>query len=292
MLARPVTEKHTMTLESSLVRIGASSMQGWRKNMEDSHMCKIRFEGSPHRCLLGVFDGHNGAHVARFSAVTFPTLLAATPSWELENYGKAFEEAFEELDNAVRGDSTLAHEGGCTAACVLLTSGRVVCANAGDSRAVLYRNNNTVIPLSLDHKPASEVEVARIEQAGATIVPCANGSRVNGILAVSRAIGDFEFKNRPDLSWMAQAVTAKPDITEVAITSEDNFIVIACDGIWEVLSSEEVCKFVSESLAATKDDVGLVCEMLLDRCLAPVAPGPGCDNMTVLIAQPKSLFFE
>ena len=260
--------------------------------MEDAHMCRIRFDGSPGQCLLGVFDGHNGAHVARFSARNFPELLQASPHWKAQDPIRALNHTFEELDNIVRNDASLCTEGGSTAACVLLTPGRVVCANAGDCRAVLFRNNEKVIPLSVDHNPTSHSEVARIEASGATIVCNANGSRVNGILAVSRAIGDFDFKDRPDLPWTEQAVTAKPDITEMALTKEDSFIVIACDGVWEVLSNEEVCKFVSEALAATNDDVGQVCEMLLDRCLAPVAPGLGCDNMTVVIVKLLPEYFS
>jgi protein phosphatase 2C family protein 2/3 len=171
---------------------------------------------------------------------------------------------------------------------VLISSNRIVCANTGDSRAVLCRSSGTVVPLSEDHKPTGPNELRRIEAAGSTV----EGGRVNGVLGVSRAIGDFDFKDRPDLPWTDQAVTAKPDITEIEMTRDDSFIVIACDGIWEVLSNEEVCQFVRESLAATNDDVGLVCEMLLDKCLAPVAPGLGCDNMTAVIVKFSPTYFS
>ena len=263
-------------------------MQGWRKNMEDAHLADIAFAEVERQGLFGVYDGHNGYRIAKFMASNLAGEVMSSPDFLKGDFSSALFNAYGTLENALKANPQLNNEGGCTAVTVLLANGRVVCANTGDSRAVLYRSTGVVVPLSEDHKPTSEEEVQRIERAGSTV----EGGRVNGVLGVSRAIGDFDFKDRPDLPWTEQAVTAKPDITEMALTKEDSFIVIACDGVWEVLSSEEVCKFVSEALAATNDDVGQVCEMLLDRCLAPVAPGLGCDNMTVVIVKLLPEYFS
>lgn len=81
-------------------------------------------------------------------------------------------------------------------------------------------------PLSFDHKPQNEGEKARICAAGGFV----DFGRVNGNLALSRAIGDFEFKKSADLPPEQQIVTVYPDVTVHEITPDDEFIVFACDG--------------------------------------------------------------
>jgi protein phosphatase PTC2/3 len=102
---------------------------------------------------------------------------------------------------------------------------RIICANAGDSRAVLSAAG-VAHPLSHDHKPDNPEELVRIRAAGGFV----EWNRVNGNLALSRAIGDFDFKRNPDMGPEAQVVTANPDISSHSCASTDEFIVIACDG--------------------------------------------------------------
>src|ERR1700712_2621080 len=97
--------------------------------------------------------------------------------------------------------------------------------NAGDSRSVLGVKGRAK-PLSFDHKPQNEGEKARIQAAGGFV----DFGRVNGNLALSRAIGDFEFKKSADLSPEQQIVTAFPDVITHEISPDDEFLVIACDG--------------------------------------------------------------
>ena len=97
--------------------------------------------------------------------------------------------------------------------------------NAGDSRSVLGIKGRAK-PLSFDHKPSNEGEKARICAAGGFV----DFGRVNGNLALSRAIGDFEFKKSADLPPEQQIVTAFPDVTEHELGDDDEFLVIACDG--------------------------------------------------------------
>jgi protein phosphatase PTC2/3 len=80
--------------------------------------------------------------------------------------------------------------------------------------------------LSFDHKPSNEGEKARIVSAGGFV----DYGRVNGNLALSRAIGDFEFKRQGELSPEQQIVTALPDIITHELSNEDEFVVMACDG--------------------------------------------------------------
>ena len=124
--------------------------------------------------------------------------------------------------------------------------------------------------------------------------------RVNGNLALSRAIGDFEFKKSADLSPEQQIVTAFPDVVSHQISDDDEFLVIACDGtvsqlpigeiylrslgIWDCQSSQAVVEFVRRGIAA-KQTLSKISENMMDNCLSPSSEtgGVGCDNMTMVI---------
>ena len=88
---------------------------------------------------------------------------------------------------------------GCTATVVLISQSHYICANAGDSRTVLARSQGSdmCFPLSDDHKPDNPAEKARIEAAGGFV----EDNRVNGSLNLSRSLGDFEYKNKPELAY-------------------------------------------------------------------------------------------
>jgi hypothetical protein len=109
-------------------------------------------------------------------------------------------------------------------------------------------------------------------------------NRVNGNLALSRALGDFVFKRNEKKSAKDQIVTAFPDVQSRDVTEELEFIVIACDGIWDVLSNEEVIEFIRRRIADEMEP-SVICEELMTRCLAPGCQmgGLGCDNMTVIL---------
>eukprot|EP00450_Noctiluca_scintillans_P026696 CAMPEP_0194534316 /NCGR_PEP_ID=MMETSP0253-20130528/72463_1 /TAXON_ID=2966 /ORGANISM="Noctiluca scintillans" /LENGTH=342 /DNA_ID=CAMNT_0039379967 /DNA_START=47 /DNA_END=1072 /DNA_ORIENTATION=- len=161
-------------------------------------------------------------------------------------------------------DNLAAHVG-CTALCVLFSEALLVCANAGDSRAVLWRAGRAV-ELSHDHRPNDRGELRRIEAAGGRIEAKGASFRVNGILNLSRAIGDLEFKQRSDLLPEQQVICCTPEITVVQRDAEDEFVVMACDGVWDVKTNEEVCQFVSERLG--EYTVPEITEQLLAACMA------------------------
>ncbi|VDL94626.1 unnamed protein product [Schistocephalus solidus] len=118
-------------------------------------------------------------------------------------------------------------------------------ANAGDSRAVLCRAR-AAVDLSTDHKPEDAEEKARIVAAGGTVT--ADG-RVNDGLNLSRALGDHTYKCRKDLKMADQMISALPDVTKTElIPGNDDFLVIACDGIWNSMSSQEVVDFIYDRL--------------------------------------------
>lgn len=120
-------------------------------------------------------------------------------------------------------------DSGCTAVFALLKGNRLYVANAGDSRCVVSRRGKA-LDMSLDHKPEDTIEKKRIEAAGGIVN---SDGRVNGGLNLSRAIGDHAYKNNSELSLKEQMITAFPDIRTAIIKPErDEFMVLACDGIW------------------------------------------------------------
>jgi len=186
------------------------------------------------------------------------------------------------------GSDEVGKDSGTTAVVALMKGDKLYVANAGDSRCVLCRGGKS-LDLSVDHKPEDDIERKRIENAGAKIE---GDGRVNGGLNLSRAIGDHAYKTNKDMLPEEQAITALPDITEHTITKEDTFMVLACDGIWNVMESEEVIEFVHSRLSAQPESteelkLSKICEELFENCLAPNTEndGTGCDNMTCCIVK-------
>ena len=132
---------------------------------------------------------------------------------------------------------------GCTACVALVTKDEIYVANAGDSRCVLARNGHA-IEMSTDHKPELPTEKARIEKAGGFV----EENRVKGILNLSRSLGDLEYKSEKSLGPELQMITAFPELKVEKITAQTDFVIIACDGIWDCLTSQEAVDFVAEQL--------------------------------------------
>lgn len=120
---------------------------------------------------------------------------------------------------------------GCTANVILIDDKkRLIVANAGDSRCVLSRGG-VALPLSEDHKPENEEERTRIYKAGSTITE----GRVDGNLNLSRSLGDLKYKQNKKLKAEEFPITANPDVKIYELSAEeDDFIIMGCDGIWEI----------------------------------------------------------
>ncbi|XP_060527784.1 probable protein phosphatase CG10417 [Cylas formicarius] len=190
----------------------------------------------------------------------------------------------DELEFAKNMKEEPGSDSGCTAVIALLRGSELYVANAGDSRCVVCRNGKAV-EMSFDHKPEDEPERDRIVKAGGKVT--ADG-RVNGGLNLSRAIGDHAYKQNQELSNREQMITALPDVKHLTISpSEDEFMVLACDGIWNFMSSQEVVDFVKKKLEDNPAKISRICEEMFDHCLAPntMGDGTGCDNMTAIIVK-------
>ena len=297
----PVTAKESTEGANAHLRFGVSCMQGWRSKMEDAHVTTLQLDSNT--SCFGVFDGHNGKEVAVFVSLHFTQELIKNEKYQRGDIENALKETYMQMDRLIRGqeaeielfrakhdlfESTLVRpedalgageEVGCTAVVAVLRGNVLYVANAGDSRCVLGRGGRAV-DLSTDHKPTLPEEMARIQAAGGTIFE----GRVNGNINLSRSLGDLTYKNVPNLPPDQQILISLPDVRRVELTPEDNFIVLCCDGIWDILTSQQCVDFIYERLS-TKP-LKTIAEEICDRCLAssPIQPeGRGCDNMTVVL---------
>ncbi|KAF9049616.1 PP2C-domain-containing protein [Hymenopellis radicata] len=282
-LSSPATNKISETGQNADFAYAVTEMQGWRITMEDAHAIVLDLDEGQvdSNAFFAVYDGHGGGTVAKFAGQNVHKRLVNEESYKEKNYEEALKRAFLGTDEDMLANPKHSRDpSGCTAVAALVTKDKIYVANAGDSRSVLSVKGE-VKPLSFDHKPTNEGERLRITGAGGYI----EYGRVNGNLALSRALGDFEFKKSYNLPPEKQVITADPDVTCHARDDEDEFLVIACDGIWDCLSSQQVVNFVRYQVSEGKSlaDIG---EMMCEHCLAPdttSGAGIGCDNMTVLV---------
>lgn len=194
---------------------------------------------------------------------------------------------------------------GSTAITCCFTPLLIACANVGDSRAVLAKWRDAgspqgdaaqldAYPLSFDHKPTLLQERARIEAAGASVI-CVVEDKVYEVsaagtdlkLRMSRSFGDFYLKQVEGLRPEQQPISAEPEIMVVQRSSLDAFVILACDGVWDVMSSQEAVDFVGKQLykgGGASKSIAEVCDALLLRCLELGTT----DNMTAMIVQLSS----
>jgi serine/threonine protein phosphatase PrpC len=201
------------------------------------------------------------------AATTSTETTTTTPPMPVDDIMAAASRAAANHASALDDDG----DSGTTACIVLVTPDWLVCSNAGDSRAVFSKSQRAV-PLSYDHKPDDEDEERRIRAAGGYVA----GGRVEGDLAVSRGLGDFRFKHIPTvlagvvtnttttstlMSPGDQKVSPVPDIIlQNRNAEQDEFIILACDGIWDVRSNQECVLDVATIFEEGESDLGLVCE--------------------------------
>ena len=250
-----------------------SSVCGRRPQQEDAHAVArpLLSKAGEHVNVFGVFDGHGGQRCSEFvGQQLLPALGRSVESaWEGEDTHEALKAAFRQVDAAFLeslGDSD-SEVGSTAVVAMLMSNGRQLhCAWVGDSRAILCRADGVVLELSQDHKPSRADEKERIQATGGIVYH----NRVNGVLGVSRAFGDRALK---------QWVPAEPEVMTVPLASGDDFLVLACDGLWDVADSEMVAKLVRKHTAAAGLDGAA-------RALTTFAIRMGsADNVTAMIVQ-------
>ncbi|CAM9201076.1 unnamed protein product, partial [Ectocarpus fasciculatus] len=154
-------------------------------------------------------------------------------------------------------------------------------ANVGDCRAVLCRGGSAVA-ITRDHTPSVPSEAARVEAAGGFV----SRGRVNGILGVSRSFGDIHCKVYPpregDGLWDEQQIVSRPEVHSIQLTEADSFLILACDGVWDVLSNQEAVSYVHRRLL-THRDVQRAAVELIDKAL--ITSGDNCSCVVICLNQ-------
>ncbi|KAG8001997.1 Protein phosphatase 1B, partial [Nibea albiflora] len=280
-LDHPILEKHVSEGGSqSGMNYAMASMQGWRTQMEDAHTCMPQLSGELTEWgYFAVFDGHAGTTVAQYCSRNLLDHILATghvkPNEEPEQVKEGIREGFLDIDahmhKLARQDNW--DRSGSTAAAVMISQHHIYFINCGDSRTLLCKNGQVVF-YTEDHKPFNPREKERIQNAGGSVML----QRVNGSLAVSRALGDFDFK---EVDWRPQTeqlVSPEPEVYELKRTPEDEFLILACDGVWDAIGNEELCAFVRSRLQVC-DDLRDICTQVIDLCLYKGS----LDNMSIII---------
>lgn len=185
-----------------------------------------------------------------------------------EDVMKGIHNGFLDLDNKMRSLPEMTSgkdKSGTTAVCAFVSPRLIYVANCGDSRAVLCRSGSPIFSTQ-DHKPGLPSEYERIVKAGGNV----KIQRVNGNLAVSRALGDYEYKNVEGRGPCEQLVSPEPEIfVRDRDDDGDEFLVLACDGIWDVMSNKALCQYIHNRLLVT-DNLQEVTSQVIDTCLYKV----------------------
>lgn len=258
-------------------RSGSYTDQGPKSYMEDEHICvnnlyeqigTARDLPSP-GAFYGVFDGHGGTDAASFSRKNILKFIVEDTHFP-SGIKKAVRNAFVKADHSFADSTCLDNTSGTTVLTALILGRNMLIANAGDSRAVLGKRGRA-LELSKDHKPNCTSERLRIEKMGGVVCD----GYLNGQLSVARALGDWHLKGPKGSSY---PLSCEPELNEIVLTDEDEFLIIGCDGLWDVMSSQCAVTLVRKELMQ-HNDPERCCKELVREALRRNT----CDNLTALV---------
>ncbi|CAA2987474.1 probable phosphatase 2C 24 [Olea europaea subsp. europaea] len=254
-LLTPILSPSVASSSDVWPKFGVASVCGRRRDMEDAVAIQPSFyqsenENSVDFHYFAVYDGHGCSHVATKCRERLHELIREELLLEVKGgsttWKNVMERSFIRMDkeviawneNVVNVSANCRCElqtpecdaVGSTAVVGIVSPDKIVIANCGDSRAVLCRNGKAV-PLSSDHKPDRPDELDRIQAAGGRIIYW-DGPRVLGVLAMSRAIGD---------NYLKPYVSCEPEVTITDRSADDDCLILASDGLWDVVSNGTAC---------------------------------------------------
>jgi len=225
----------------------AAERQGKRKTMEDAYLLNDDLTQeypslSGTWAFYAVYDGHGGSQSSHTCSNLLHKNLINSPQFAANNFKEAFANAYEETDRYILEANI---KDGSTAVTVLLNGQTLIVANAGDSEAVLCKikddGNVEGVVITETHRPTLLKEKQRIEKAGGAVF----SGRVFGALAVSRSLGDGDYKIPAS---EANFVTSEPYVNVIELTKEYSFLLLACDGLFDKLTAQEAVEFVHGQL--------------------------------------------
>ena len=265
------------------LKVGISSDQGGCEHMEDATLKHHPLGGDFAFC--GVFDGHGGDQAAKFCAKNLHLHVMAQPSFYSGDQRAALRDGFRkteadlmyEQSNSRRGgDSVHGGDGGRTGCCgttallMLLCAEQLHVAWLGDCRAVLCRAGSA-FALTVDHSLKDAAERQRAIADGGRV----EGGRLGGYLEVARALGDFDHTQ----GCKPRGLSAQPSLRSEAVRADDEFVILASDGLWGVVTSEDAVRIARAELAAYDGDAGMASEKLVEVALKRHAD----DNVSVMV---------
>jgi len=242
-------------IDTSWLKVGCYSQTGIAHKNEDRFLVinNLREENENLFSFVGVYDGHGGGFTVDLVKGNLHEEIVRTKAFSEGLFKEAIAEGFVELDKKIleRAVAEKNNSGSCAVIALVakdLANQRkmIYIANVGDCRAVLIRQNEA-LQLSMDHK--AQLEKSRILQSGGSVI---NG-RLFGMLAVSRAFGDIQFK----FGKVSNILTADPFIAERELDANDLFVLMASDGFWDVISNEETPTLIQKGTTKTNSLAGI-----------------------------------
>ncbi|CAK9328899.1 unnamed protein product [Citrullus colocynthis] len=244
------------------IRSGSYADIGARDSMDDEHVCiddlsahlRSMFKCSMPNGFYAVFDGHGGPHAAAFVKRNAMRLFFEDADWlkmqdidsiSLKDLENSHRKAFQLADLALADEQSVSSSCGTTALTALVLGRHLLVANAGDCRAVLCRKG-VAVPMSEDHRPSNLLELKRVEGMGGFV----DDGYVNGYISVTRTLGDWDLKL---LNGSSSPLIAEPQVEHVILTGDDEFLILGCDGIWDVMSSQYAVSLVRRGLRKHND---------------------------------------
>ncbi|RLN50660.1 hypothetical protein BBJ28_00019893 [Nothophytophthora sp. Chile5] len=232
-----VAPRHVSPFYADLLRarvLESFVVDGRAPALRVRHILRDRADVRADTQFFGVYDGHGGARASSLLALLLPLHLLAAPEFS-SDLAAACQSASLALDAEIRTREAAGQcEGGATALTLLLRGRTALLSNTGDCRAVLVAKGGdraVGTQLTTDHKATNADEKERVERAGGLILYVKGVARVDGRLAVTRAFGDAEL--RPH-------VIADPEVTTLELQRGDEYIVLASDGLWDAMTSDQV----------------------------------------------------
>jgi len=194
--------------------------------MEDYAVAINNFNKESYRHLFCIFDGHGGDATSSLCSKRYPEIFRKCLLENPFDYEKALQKSFHLMDKEI--EKINSKEVGNTATVVFINNKLLYCANIGDSSCCLIGKTNEFI--TVEDKCTNKKEIKRIEKEGGKVID----DRLGGILAVSRGMGDFDLKKK--------GLICEPHIIKRLIDQHMHYCVLASDGVWDVLSPDEVGK--------------------------------------------------
>ncbi|XP_071687833.1 probable protein phosphatase 2C 47 [Rutidosis leptorrhynchoides] len=272
---------------SPCIRSGSHTDVGGRRQNEDEHIqiddlsnhLGDKYKWPRASSFYAIFDGHGGSEAASYvkdyamklffneSNLPQADLVDDSLIKDLQDYHR---KAFLQADQALAEECTISDYCGTTTLSILILERHLIIANVGDSRAVVSRKG-VAIQMSNDHRPSYLQEKERVEKLGGYF----EDGYLNGELGVTRALGDWYLKS-PD--GLGSVLIAEPEMRHMELSEDDEFMIIGCDGIWDVMSNEEAVGIVRRELLKTNDPQECVME-IINEALSRHA----IDNLTAIV---------